>query len=339
MTDVHIYSSIFIHILHKGQINMTNEEWHKWWSTFLHDRKLLNKVRELDQIDALKGHDTLTEKICYEIYQNYDKIEKARSEIKNSLVNTLGQLEQVHLQSGRVKTKNSLIEKIIRKRYENIGSETSDYADIDSSNYLDIITDIIGIRLIVNYRGKWQDIHNEILKRFPLKELQAYDRVEHLPHIRGENFLAEIPVVYYAKGDSIEQYRLQHLVAKEHKKGYRSIHYVISYQDCYVELQVRTIYDEAWSDCDHRYVYKHEAKPNNLALSSLSHILCIITNVANDIGDNMHDIFEDNRFSGVAGSYWIASEKDIQFFKDRLVKLKEAEEDLKSFISKLKTTE
>lgn len=61
MTDVHIYS-IFIHILHKGQMNMTNEEWHKWWSTFLHDRKLLNKVRDLDQIDVLKGHDTLTEK-------------------------------------------------------------------------------------------------------------------------------------------------------------------------------------------------------------------------------------------------------------------------------------
>jgi ppGpp synthetase/RelA/SpoT-type nucleotidyltranferase len=278
----------------------------------------------------------LTEQICYEVYHNYDTIVAGRETIKKDLIDNLGQLDQVHLQSGRVKKKDSLIEKIIRKRYEYIGSRTSGYAHINGNNYADIITDLVGIRLIVNYRGKWQEIHKQILKDFPLKDLSLYEGVEHLPHVEGENFLAEIPTVYHAKGDSIDQYLAQNLKVKEHTQGYRGIHYVISYKGCYVELQVRTIYDEAWSDCDHNYVYKHEAQPNNRALKKLSHILCKITNVANDIGDNMHDAYNDKRFSDADGDVWKASETDIQFMKDMLTKLKDAENELEEFTKKLK---
>lgn len=315
---------------------MTMDEWQEWWPTFLKERKLQGKVNELDAADRMNGNEAQTEKICFEVYNNYDKIKEDLEEIKIELINVLGKLEQVHLQSGRVKRKDSLIEKIIRKRHEYIRSQTSGYAHLNSQNYVDIITDLAGIRLIINYRGKWQDIHNEILKGFPLKEWELYEGIEHLPHREGEKFLAEIPIVYYAKGDSTEQYLQANLKAKEHRQGYRSIHYVISYKGCYVELQVRTIYDEAWSDCDHSYVYKHDAKPNNLALRKLSHILCEITNVANDIGDNMHDVFTQERFSGADGDIWLASSEDIKFFNEMVVKLKGAEEELSAFASRLK---
>lgn len=318
---------------------MTKEEWDVWWQGFLQDKKLQEKVRELDEVDELDGLEPLTKKICFEVYNNYDVIGSERENIKKELIDALGQLEQVHLQSGRVKGKASLIEKIIRKRYEYNGSRTSEYAHINSNNYSNIITDLVGIRLIVNYRGKWQQIHEKILSMFPLKDLSLYDGVEHLPHIKGEQFLAEIPTVYYAKGDSIEQYLLANIKVKEHKQGYRSIHYVISYKECYVELQVRTIYDEAWSDCDHSYVYKQEARPNNRALKKLSYILCKITNVANDIGDNMHDIYEDERFAGADGDIWKASKGDIEFLNDMLRKLQEAESELSQFVSRLKIEE
>jgi ppGpp synthetase/RelA/SpoT-type nucleotidyltranferase len=317
-------------------MQMMKEEWNTWWNKFLQSNHLQDKVRELDEVDRLDGMEPLTEKICYEVYHNYDDIAAGREGIKQELLNSLGQLEQVHLESGRVKKKDSLIEKIIRKRYEYIGSRTSGYAHINGNNYADIITDLVGIRLIVNYRGKWQEIHQQILTDFPLKELSLYGGVEHLPHIKDEAFLAEIPTVYYAQGDSIEQYLSQNLKVKEHTQGYRSIHYVISYKECYVELQVRTIYDEAWSDCDHCCVYKHEAQPNNRALRKLSHILCEITNVANDIGENMHDAFNDERFSDADGDIWKASEADIQFMKDMLKKLKDAENELEEFTKKLK---
>lgn len=250
-------------------------------------------------------------------------------------MDTLGGLAQVHLQSGRIKEKNSLIEKVIRKRYEYIRSKTSAYAHLSGNNYVEIITDLIGVKLIVNYRGKWLDIHREIIKRFPLKDWEAYETVDHLPHVRGENFLAEIPRAYYAKGDPTEQYKQEGLLVKEHTQGYRSIHYVISYEMHYVELQVRTIYDEAWSDCDHNYVYKHDAKPNSLALRKLSAILCQLTNVANDIGDNMHDIYEEERFSELDGSAWKATKADISFFTDTVDRLKEAQEKLETFTGQL----
>lgn len=89
------------------------------------------------------------------------------------------------------------------------------------------------------------------------------------------------------------------------------------------------------SDCDHNYVYKHDAKPNSLALSKLSAILCQLTNVANDIGDNMHDIYEEERFSEPDGSEWKATKADISFFTDAVDRLKEAQEKLKTFTGQL----
>ena len=315
---------------------MTTVEWEKCWGNFLEKKKLRNIIKELDEADGLDGRQGFTKQICYEVYCHYDDIKEGLETVKRDLIDSFGQLEQVHLQSGRVKTKESLIEKIIRKRYAYSNSQTSGYACIDSVNYMKVITDLAGIRLIVNYRGKWQNIHDEILKSFPLKDFEAYEKTEHLPHVEGEAFLAEIPIVYYAQGDAVVQYVNAGLKTKQHRQGYRSIHYVISYQNCYVELQVRTIYDEAWSDCDHSYVYKHEAKPNNLALSKLSQILCEITNVANDIGDNMHDVYEKDSFSGVDGDIWKATREEIFFFDEMADRLQKAETALRDFARRLK---
>jgi hypothetical protein len=50
-------------------------------------------------------------------------------------------------------------------------------------------------------------------------------------------------------------------VKKEHKYGYRSVHYIIKTKPAnqlyFAEVQVRTIYEEAWSEIDHtiRYPY------------------------------------------------------------------------------------
>lgn len=60
---------------------------------------------------------------------------------------------------------------------------------------------------------------------------------------------------------------------------------------------MRTIYDEAWSDCDHNYVYKNEANPNNLALSKLTKVLSKLTNCSSDISELMRMIFLGNYLS------------------------------------------
>ena len=136
-------------------------------------------------------------------------------------------------------------------------------------------------------------IHREILRTFPYVEnLQLYENGQLIPHAEsGSSLLAEIPKVYYAQGDQVDEFKAQGLETRLHKKGYRSIHYTVSFKKFYIEIQVRTIYDEAWSDCDHNYVYKQDENKSHSALESLSQILCDLTNISNDIGENMREIF------------------------------------------------
>lgn len=305
--------------------------WEDWWTDFLQRKKLVAKVDELNEFDTAMGKPFMTEKMCRVIYDNYDTHKERLKSVRDEIMQLLGELEEVHLQSSRIKQKGSLIEKVINKRYENIGSQTSSYAVINEDNYFDIITDLVGVRLIVNYRGKWQGIHKKILEHFPLLDKAEYERYEHIPHRQGQEFLAEIPKAYYAKGDNYQPYEDEGLEPKVHKMGYRSIHYIISAQDVYTELQVRTIYDEAWSDCDHNYVYKQGANPNSRALTMLSRILCDLTNAANDIGDNMHDIFQGQGVMTASEDYLLASSETIMFYKDILEKIQTVEEKLRAF--------
>lgn len=320
--------------IYEGYDDM-KDTWNDWWEDFLERKRLRNIVAELNELDSQLGRENLTEKICKAIYDGYDGRDIELQKVKKALSELLGDLDEVHLQSSRIKKKASLIEKVIRKRYENILSETSDYANLDDQNYAGIITDLVGIRLIVNYRGKWQDIHRKILEYFPIRALEEYQGVEHLPHMAGEQFLAEIPIAYYAEGDDLSQYKAMNLKVKLHKMGYRSVHYIISCQNVYTELQVRTIYDEAWSDCDHNYVYKQDANPNNRALKLLSQILCNLTNIANDIGENMHDIFQGDGLSDINGEKWVASGEVIEFYRSILKRLHGTETQLERFNSLL----
>ena len=229
--------------------------------------------------------------------------------------------------------------KVITKRYENLRNPQSPYYRINGDNYKDIITDLIGMRLIVNYRGKWEVIHREILEMFPYAEdLQLYETGKLIPHAAsGNSLLAEIPKVYYAQGDQVEKYKEQGLETRLHKKGYRSIHYTVSFSKVYIEIQVRTIYDEAWSDCDHNYVYKKDENKSHSALESLSQILCDLTNISSDIGENMREIFESESVEALHDGSWRATPEQVQAFDESIVRIKEAYQGLLAFRSRLIT--
>src|SRR5690606_1865546 len=72
----------------------------------------------------------------------------------------------------------------------------------------------------------------------------------------------------------------------EHKFGYRSIHYIIetkpTKQIYYAEIQVRTIFEEAWSEIDHtvRYPYNQD----NTILGQLLMILNRLAGGADEMG-------------------------------------------------------
>ncbi|EOS22713.1 hypothetical protein C806_03325 [Lachnospiraceae bacterium 3-1] len=314
-------------------------DWEGYWENLLEKKKLKARVDEMDQADQARNSSFRIEDICRKIYDNYQsrwrrELEEAKVEFQRIIEGFQG----VHLHSSRIKTIDSLLVKVITKRYENLTNLQSPYYKINGENYKDVITDLIGMRLIVNYRGKWEVIHREILRTFPYVEnLQLYENGQLIPHAEsGSSLLAEIPKVYYAQGDQVDEFKAQGLETRLHKKGYRSIHYTVSFKKFYIEIQVRTIYDEAWSDCDHNYVYKQDENKSHSALESLSQILCDLTNISNDIGENMREIFESESVEDLRDGSWSATAEQIQSFDQSIGRIEQAYQELKAFRSRLR---
>lgn len=310
-------------------------DWETYWASLL-KKKLGAKVKEMNQADIARGNTQTIEDICHQIYLDYLDWCNKLQEIKKDLVEELGNLNGVHLQCNRVKALDSLLEKVINKRYANLMNADSEYYHINGENYKSIITDLIGMRFIINYRGKWTVIHNELLEIFPYATNETYAKGCLLPHPKdGRNIQIEIPKAYYAPGDDINTFREYGLDVRLHEKGYRSIHYTVSYKGVYIELQLRTIYDEAWSDCDHNYVYKKDDNKSHTALAQISDVLCKLTNVSNDIGERMKEIFEKDPVIEVSGNSWETSRENLEVFEEALTRIKEAYDSLEKFQQRL----
>lgn len=316
-----------------------NIKWECYWKRLLEEKKLENFVSEMDQVDDELGNTFHIEEICHRIYEDYQNLWETHLEkVRADFLKVLESFQHIHLQTSRVKTIDSLLEKVITKRYESLGSRNNVYAKINGENYRNIITDLIGMRIILNYRGRWKEIHEEILGEFNYDRAMFENEEVVLPHSEdGKNRLAQIPKVYYAKNDDIKEFQTHGLNTQLHPKGYRSIHYIISYQKVYIELQVRTIYDEAWSDCDHRYVYKQDQNRSHSALEKFSDILCQLTNFCDDWGNNMKEIFEAESYEDIGQRNWLADELSAKKLAIEQKRLYDICNEIEVFISHIKS--
>ncbi len=173
-----------------------------------------------------------------ELESIYDDFTKKRVDFQstaNYIVDMLREAEEVHSLRFRVKNAEHLIEKIIRKRYgrKNIGI----------TNYQALITDLVGVRALHLFKDDWLAIHN---------------------HITATWDLHEKPVANIRKGDSpdlVTEYKDNGCDVKDHEYGYRSVHYLVRSQPAkslhITEVQVRTIFEEGWSQIDHRIRYPY----------------------------------------------------------------------------------
>lgn len=312
-------------------------EWEAYWQSLLTEKKLNNKVTELNLYEEIiLEREPCTERICKGICDRYDEMEKHLEAVKLDCIKEFNQIEGVYLKSGRVKGKDSLLCKVIDKRRENIEAFDSKYYDLDEFNYDRIITDLVGIRLIINYRGKWLDVHRKILEMFPLLDQKLYEANPLLEHRTGERFQAEWPKVYYAQNDPIQEYKNEGLYVKLKAIGYRGIHYILSYRGTYIELQLRTIYDEAWSECDHNYVYKKEENRSHDALVQLSKILNRLTHLSDILNDTMKSVY-DKEGIVVSGqeNVWTALSEHIDSIDEIIAKLEETDNIFREFRSRL----
>jgi putative GTP pyrophosphokinase len=172
------------------------------------------------------------------IYDNYTSVRNQLEPIASLFVESLRHVPEVHSLKARTKNPEHLIEKIIRKRIADKRRK------IDLSNYQQEITDLIGVRALHLFKDDWLAIHKAITAMFSL---------------RGD------PVANIRKGDAnamIDVFTKEKWSVIEHEFGYRSIHYLAISQpgkDQYtVEIQVRTIFEEGWSEIDHKTRYPYD---------------------------------------------------------------------------------
>ena len=154
------------------------------------------------------------------------------------IADCLRQVDAVHSLKIRLKDPEHLIEKIIRKKFDDPSLNFS------PENYGTEILDLIGVRAIHLFKADWIEIHDFITGKFKL---------------------CNKPIANIRKGDSesfVHEFRAKGCEIKEHKFGYRSVHYLVQAQPVdglhIAEIQLRTIFEEGWSEIDHRIRYPYD---------------------------------------------------------------------------------
>ncbi len=134
----------------------------------------------------------------------------------------------VHSVKFRVKDSEHLIEKIIRKKIKDPSRK------IDLDTFQTEITDLVGVRVLHLFKEDWDPIHDYIVANWERNET---------------------PIAYYREGDlesHLKAYEEKGCRREKHEYGYRSVHYIIKTAPTknthLVEVQVRTLFEEAWSE-------------------------------------------------------------------------------------------
>jgi ppGpp synthetase/RelA/SpoT-type nucleotidyltranferase len=186
------------------------------------------------------------------IYSDHTAREPELLAAANYVRDRLQQIPAVHSLKLRIKDPAHLVEKIIRKRLERPGRA------ITAQNYARYVTDLIGVRALHLFKADWKQIHDVITTTWELNEQ---------------------PVANVRRGDPDEGFREAGCRIKQHPAGYRSVHYIVRHQPARetqtVEVQVRTIFEEGWSEIDHRIRY-----PHNTDDEVLSQFLAIFNGLA-----------------------------------------------------------
>lgn len=211
----------------------------------------------------------------------------------------------LHTYRTRIKTPEHLVEKIIRRRIENYRK----YRPLNRENYLNFVTDIIGFRGILLYREDWVIFHKYLLSHFANREDWYVRDCLELPADGRDRYMTEAPKVHMRQGDYSDIYA--DWISSDHiydQKYYRSVHYVVRYQGAYLELQVRTLFEEGWGEIDHHILYPY--KKQDPMLTEFSELL----NRLAGMGDEMASFYR--RLQNVPGDAFMSKKSMVDLDAD-----------------------
>ena len=202
------------------------------------------KAEDLDGIDV-------SIKDLYDIYKDYVQNRELMEKQAESFAHILNACQEINSVKWRTKDPFRLINKILRKKRK--ADLNPKYTHIDVNNYKEIITDLIGLRAIFIFKAHWSLVDEYVFKML---------------HVCEEN-----PVeIYHASDDDLSFFPKDSLIKEyegvaykyklvEKIPSYRSTHYTLQKEKhigCKIELQTRSILDDAWGEIDHYVRY-----PNN----------------------------------------------------------------------------
>lgn len=141
----------------------------------------------------------------------------------------------VHSVKSRLKDEGHLMKKISRKREAG--------RVITRQNLFSEITDFAGLRVLHLYQNQFSDIHDFIMKK-----------------VRNKNWkLVEKPVAYTWDPESVDYFKSFKIKTSIKVSYYTSVHYLIApandEHNVSCEIQVRTLFEEAWGEIDHSINY------------------------------------------------------------------------------------
>lgn len=169
----------------------------------------------------------------------------------------------VHSFRSRLKNADHIIAKIVRRAdsyfQDVICVANTEEKSLTADNYKSILTDLIGIRVLHLFKDNWLEIDDQLTSLFKDSIVEREFYVRKGDEIRGQ--------------DLLEQTQQRGFVYKEKESGYRSAHYLIKRDvfvdsgdmfTTYAEIQVRTVFEEAWGEVDHEIRYPHYDQDINI---------------------------------------------------------------------------
>lgn len=186
----------------------------------------------------------------------------------------------IHSYRTRLKDAEHLIVKIIRKKKENYKK----YRGLTKDNYEKFLTDLIGIRCFVLFKEQWEKFHSYIIRQFvDDPEQYIYEPVKDFDSDERHQYIAEPPKAHIRAGDSRHIY--ENILPPDciySDKIYRSVHYIIKYHGVYLEIQVRTLFEEGWGEVEHELIYPYYRE--DPMLNQFSELLNRLAGLADEMG-------------------------------------------------------
>ncbi|MBT2626101.1 hypothetical protein J7I81_12105 [Bacillus sp. ISL-32] len=191
-----------------------------------------------------------------EIYDDYLKGIHLLRIAGENIAEILRILPDAHSVRMRIKDPEHLIEKLIRKKIKD------DKFSFDVKDYKEKITDLIGIRVLHLFKEDANFIDESIRENWNLVETAT------IYYRKGDLKDEETSNGSNSKSQNTSNEENLDFVLKEHPAGYRSWHYLIetnlTKEKFIAEIQVRTIFEEGWSEIDHRLRYPYNTDDNTL---------------------------------------------------------------------------